>query len=83
MHEDILSRVCVVVERFFHLKFGTVKKEMSSIDIDRWDSLNNTLLVLDLEKEFNIFIDGRAIRKANSIGDIAEIISIIKRSSSL
>lgn len=48
-----------------------IAPHMSALDIDGWDSLSHTLLVLQLESAFGVELDFEAVAACQDIGALA------------
>ena len=49
-------------------------RETSANDIEGWDSLSHTLLILAIENHFQIEFNQREVRKLKDVGDLLDII---------
>ncbi len=51
-----------------------IAPSMTALDVDGWDSLSHSMLLLDVEQEFSIELD---IARVSACRDIGELISYI------
>lgn len=49
--------------------------DQSSLDIPGWDSLNNTLIALDISNHFAIELSAEDLGKCANFGDLLEIVN--------
>jgi acyl carrier protein len=73
--DKIFSRLCAVVRRTFRLADGTpIGPETTSSDIDGWDSLSHSILIMNVEDEFSIVLDSDRVYRLSDIGELAGLI---------
>ena len=53
----------------------TVKEEYSSYDVDGWDSLTHIMLIVELEKKFNIKFLSSEIVSWKNVGEMIDCIN--------
>ncbi len=73
--QDIETRVQSVFRKTFRNDSLMIKREMTAVDIDGWDSLTHIHLMVALEKEFGV-----KIKSTDAIGlkNIGEMIDLVK-----
>ena len=64
-----------IIAKVFELDISKIKKEMTPLDIEMWDSLSQLNLISAIEKEFQIKLEIDEIFTVMKIGDIYEILS--------
>ena len=64
-----------IIAKVFELYISKIKKEMTPLDIETWDSLSQLNLISAIEKEFQIKLEIDEIFTVMKIGDIYEILS--------
>ena len=64
-----------IIAKVFELDISKIKKEMTPLDIEMWDSLSQLNLISSIEKEFQIKLEIDEIFTVMKIGDIYEILS--------
>lgn len=77
--EEILKKVQdifidVLEDRDIELNYNT-----TSYDIEGWDSLNHIVLIVEIEKEFNIKFNLKEIMSFKNIGEICDNILICNK----
>ena len=72
---NILDAMQQVMRDVFANPGLVIKPPMSALDIDGWDSLSHTLLVLQLESEFGIELDLDAVSTCADVGNLADYIT--------
>ena len=63
-----------IIAKVFELDISKIKKEMTPLDIEMWDSLSQLNLVSSIEKEFQIKLEIDEIFTVTKIGDIYNLI---------
>lgn len=77
---DLEATIMAVVAETFGVDVAAVSRHTVAADIDGWDSLSHTILMLRLEKRLRIRIDEKIAIKAGSVGALIDIISSGMRS---
>jgi len=72
---DIAATVISVIAETFSIGPDAVSRDTVAADIDGWDSLSHTVLMLRLEKRLGRRIDERVAIKANSVGALIDLLS--------
>ena len=71
---DINLRLQKVFRENFDDENLEIKDEMSSDDIEDWDSLSHISLIVSTEDEFNIKFTPKEIEELENIGDFKNLI---------
>ena len=71
---DINLRLQKVFREIFDDENLEIKDEMSSDDIEEWDSLSHISLIVSTEEEFNIKLTPNEIEELGNIGDFKNLI---------
>jgi len=64
-----------IIAKVFELDISKIKKEMTPLDIETWDSLSQLNLISAIEKEFQIKLEIDEIFTVVKIGDIYDLLS--------
>lgn len=68
------EKLVKILSDVFEIKESDLKPELTSQDIDSWDSLRQMDLVVSLEEGFDISLEIEDIVKMNSILTITEVL---------
>ncbi|MEO5332076.1 MAG: acyl carrier protein [Magnetococcus sp. YQC-5] len=79
--EEILSRLCPVVQEVFQDKFLMVTETLSMNEVPAWDSINHMTLIIAVEQMFKIQFSLTELVKVESIGDLMALIAAKETSS--
>ena len=63
-----------IIAKVFELDISKIKKEMTPLDIEMWDSLSKLNLISSIEKEFQIKLEIDEIFTVTKIGDIYNLL---------
>lgn len=70
----INEKVREICAKIFRLKPSEISEGMSRESTPEWDSLNNLMLLTEIEKQYTIKFTASEITKINSIKDIETIL---------
>ncbi|MFI5171698.1 MAG: acyl carrier protein [Chitinophagales bacterium] len=71
---DILSSVTTIFKKVFKDENLTLKEEHSATDFEKWDSINNMIIISRAEKLFGISIDTAELIEIRNVGDLVTLI---------
>lgn len=64
-----------MLEDLFEIEEGTLKAETLLSDVPEYDSMTRLSLIVLMEDEFDIKLDGTAIKKFETVGDILNLMN--------
>ena len=67
---NILVELNDVFKQVFKNEELEISEQTTSEDIERWDSLNNMILVVMIEDHFNIRFDLDEVQNLKNVGDL-------------
>ena len=68
---EIIKEICA---RVFNLKISDVPEDISKENTPEWDSLNNLMLLTEIEKKYKMKFTAKEINKIRSLKDIETIL---------
>lgn len=71
---EILERLADLIQRTFQDDTVDVSRETTALDVDGWDSLSHTVLILRVETTFGITIPVEQVVSLRNVGDLVEAI---------
>jgi acyl carrier protein len=71
----LFTRLTAVIRDVFRCPAVPIARETSSLDIDGWDSLSHTILLLRVEKEFGVRLPLDRTRSVANVGDLADLLA--------
>lgn len=79
---DALARsVIAVIAETFGVPAHRIDRRTVAEDVDGWDSLAHTTLMIRLEKRLGIVIDERVATMAGTVGELIDLIALSTRQS--
>ena len=72
MYKDIESDLFKIFAKVFGLMDNSINMSTSQENLENWDSLNHILLIVEVEKKFNIKFKVGEISELNSVKKIFE-----------
>jgi acyl carrier protein len=71
---DVAAIVMAVVAETFASGASNINRDTTAADVDGWDSLAHTVLMIRLEKRLGISISDRIAAKASSVGELIDLL---------
>jgi acyl carrier protein len=75
MSAEIDRRVFEVIADVFNADASSITRETVADDVDGWDSLAHTVLMMRLERVFGVRIDEATASGAENVGELADAIA--------
>ncbi|MBV8489461.1 MAG: hypothetical protein JO199_02950 [Candidatus Eremiobacteraeota bacterium] len=73
--DAVLARVAQIIADVFHPPEGTVvTRETTANDIDGWDSLSHTTLIMQVEEAFGIELPIEGLYALRDVGELADLV---------
>ncbi|MES1219660.1 MAG: acyl carrier protein [Bacteroidota bacterium] len=73
--EEITEKIRkILVASLGHENFE-MKENLSSADVDGWDSLTHMIIITEIEKEFKVNFKLKELGKLNNLGSLISLIS--------
>lgn len=74
MTDEIKNRLNKVFQEQFDDEEIKIFESMTAEDIEEWDSLMHIVLVVAVEKEFNIRLNAAEVGKLENVGEMIKLI---------
>lgn len=72
--EEIIAKLTPIFHEVFNDSDLDVTMELTSDEIDEWSSISQTLMITEVEKEFNIVFKLREVAQLDSVESIVNMI---------
>ena len=72
--KEVLNQVQEIFRDQLDDEYLVLKSETTAMDVEEWDSLNHLILVVAIEKHFNIKLTSKEIISIKNIGDLVNFI---------
>lgn len=80
--EPVFDRIQKVVIETFRVPAGiAINRETTSADIDGWDSLSHSLLIMNVEEAFGIDLPFDRVYELQNVGELADLVQEITHAS--
>ena len=73
--DERLSEVAAIIRRTFHQPKAEVTRDTVALDIDGWDSLSHTSLILEVEKHFGVRLPADRVYDLVDVGELVDLIA--------
>ena len=72
--DNLFPRVAAELASLFECDISVIRPETCAADVEKWDSLTNIKLLLQLEKVFAIRFSGMEATSLENVGELVELI---------
>jgi len=73
--DAILTDVAVIIRKAFRQPDVEITRETTALDVDGWDSLSHTMLLLDIEKHFGLRLPADRVYDLADVGELVDLIA--------
>jgi acyl carrier protein len=73
--EEILPLLTEVIRRTFRQPDAPVDRDTTAMDINGWDSLSHTMLILQVEQRFAVRLPADRVHELDNVGELADLIA--------
>ena len=70
--EIIVEKLTAIFRKMFHNNQLVLSQEMSSRDVEHWDSLTHMLMITEVEEVFSIRFSLRELNHLKNVGNLIE-----------
>lgn len=74
MSTDTLARLQTVMRGVFLDDALVVGRSTTALDVDGWDSLSHSMLLLELEQAFGVTLDADEAARCANVGELADCV---------
>ncbi len=71
----IMAEVSQIIRRTFRQPGAQISRETQALDIDGWDSLSHTTLILEVEKRFDVRLPPDRVFDLADVGELVDLIA--------
>lgn len=72
--KELISRVEGIYKEILEVDTITLSNEMTANDVEGWDSLTHSLLINQVQKEFNVKFKLREVISLKNVGELFDLI---------
>lgn len=73
--DELFERVAQIIAETFDVKRELIKPETTSDDVDGWDSLAHTILMVRLQRRLSVKIGEKIAASASNVGELCDMIA--------
>jgi acyl carrier protein len=74
--DEVLGEVAGIIRRTFRCANAPITRETTALDVDGWDSLSHTGLMLEIEERFGIELP---VEQMFDLADVGALVDLITR----
>ncbi len=78
--DDVLGQVTALIRSTFRQPTAQIDRDTTAPDVDGWDSLSHTVLLLAIEKHFGVRLPMEEVFDLDTVGDLVDLIVEAKAS---
>ena len=72
----IQEKTEIIFKKVFDDDTLEITSTMTANDVDSWDSLSHMVLIVEIEKAFNIKFKLRELNKMKNVGDMIDLLAL-------
>ena len=76
--DEIGGQLNSIFQDVFQDNHLTIAREMTALDVERWDSLSHIQLITEVETAFGVKFKLREVMNMKNVGDLIDLIHIKK-----
>lgn len=76
--DEIMSVVAEIIRKTFQQPDVEITRETVALDVDGWDSLSHTMLILDIEKRFGVRLPADRVYDLADVGELVDLVAETK-----
>ena len=76
--DDILAQLGDVSRETFRQRDAEITRETTALDVDGWDSLSHTMLLLDVETHFGVRLPAERVYDLADVGELVDLIAEVQ-----
>lgn len=72
---EIVEKLTAIFREVFAEPSLVLNDEMTTNDVEKWDSLSHMLMITTVEEQFNVKFRLKELNKLKKVGDIIEVLA--------
>ena len=73
--DEILAQLGDIIRETFRQDGAVITRETTALDVDGWDSLSHTMLLLDVETHFEVRLPSDRVYDLADVGELVDLIA--------
>ncbi|MEA1649030.1 acyl carrier protein [Nitrospirillum sp. BR 11164] len=74
MNEEIFLKIRAIIANQFLADPESITPVTSAIDVDGWDSVSHTMLILEIEERLGILLPSEDVGSLETVADLAALV---------
>ena len=71
---NVFQEVVSVIATLFGIQASDISRSTEAIDVDGWDSIRHTELIVLLEEQFDIEFSIKDVQAVNNVGELSDLV---------
>lgn len=76
--DDILAQLGDIIRETFRQPDVEIARETTALDVDGWDSLSHTMLLLDVETHLGVRLPAERVYDLADVGELADLVAEVQ-----
>jgi len=73
--DEIMTQVAGLIRETFDQPDVEIARDTVALDVDGWDSLSHTMLILAVEKQFGIRLPTDRVFELKDVGELVDLVA--------
>ena len=75
---QILEQTAEIIRETFQQDDVEIDRETTALDVDGWDSLSHTMLLLEVETHFKVRLPADRVYELANVGELVDLVAEVK-----
>lgn len=76
--DQILEQIAEIIRETFQQDDAEIDRETTALDVDGWDSLSHTMLLLEVETHFKARLPADRVYELANVGELVDLVAEVK-----
>jgi len=76
--DQILEQTAEIIRETFQQDDAEIDRETTALDVDGWDSLSHTMLLLEVETHFKVRLPADRVYELANVGELVDLVAEVK-----
>ena len=76
--DQILEQIAGIIRETFQQDDAEIDRETTALDVDGWDSLSHTMLLLEVETHFKARLPSERVYELANVGELVDLVAEVK-----
>jgi acyl carrier protein len=76
--DEIMAEVAAIIRETFRQPDAEITRDTVALDVDGWDSLSHTMLILGVEKRFGVRLPPERVFDLEDVGELVDLVAQTK-----